>query len=385
MNKIAILDTTNFVDFPIGGQLSSIKNFLKYCYERDHNLDKFILIGITTDKNHKIGCLNTICIDGHNITFIPVAYIGFDENSVKQSLRKLFFKGLIKYIKDIKKIGICKYYIHSIEAFLPVYIWENSKKRVLFSHGNLFSILDFLRFGSKGKFLRYFLKLYIKFCINKSQKIYVLDENTLNQYRKYTKNHKVLKVKNSIDIDEYKLDGNISHKKNINLLFVGRLSKNKGVDGIINSLKILNYDEKDVSLNIVGAGEELNYLENLVKVKNLSKQVKFLGKKMGQDLVNIYNNSDILIMNSITEGTPMVMLEAMASSLAIITTPVGNIPSIVKESYNGKYTDGTSEKIACCIREVIKDIKKYKVNSFNESLKYSYKVVNKEIYEDLVS
>lgn len=384
MKKIAILDTTNFVDFPIGGQLSSIKNFLKYCYEREGNLDKFILIGITIDETHNVGEINKIYINNKEIEFFPVAYVNFDENSVNQSLRKLYIKGLFEYIENIKKVGIDKYYIHSIEAFLPIFLKERKKEKILFSHGNFFAILDFLRFGSNNNIFKYALKTYIIFAIKASNKIYVLDKNTLNQYQKYTNMKKIQIVKNSIDIDLYNICESKKKKgRSINLLFVGRLSKNKGVLGIIESLKYIDYI--DYHLNIVGAGEELNKLEEMVSKNRLTSKVSFLGKKTGIDLINIYNDSDILIMNSCTEGTPMVILEAMASSIPTITTPVGNIPNIIKENYNGEYTDGTPKSIGNSIHKVINNIDYYKKNSYKESLKYSYKEVNKDIYEDLNS
>lgn len=384
MKKIAILDTTNFIDFPIGGQLSSINNFLKYCKEKDGNIDSFILIGVTTNKSHNLGQINNIHIFDTKIKFIPVAYIEFDENSVVQSLRKLYVKGLFKYINNIKKLEIDKYYIHSIEAFLPVFLNEIKKEKILFSHGNFFSILDFLRFGANNNILKFILEGYIKFCIKNSDKIYVLDQSTLNQYSKYLNKDKINIVKNSIDINLYKACKEEKYKKErINLLFVGRLSKNKGVEGIIESLKFLDYMK--LNLKIVGAGEELEALKEIVKKNNFISKVKFVGKKTGDELISIYKNSDILIMNSKTEGTPMVILEAMASSLPVVSTSVGNIPNIIKENYNGAYTDGTPKGIANSIVKVIENIDEYKQNSYKESFKYSYKEVNKYIYEDLTS
>lgn len=382
MKKIAILDTTNYNDFPIGGQLSSIKNFLKYCNYSNLGLEEFVLIGITKDVNHCIGEINKIYIDDVKINFLPVAYIPFDENSVEQSLRKIFLRGIFDNISAIKKQNIDIFYIHTIEAFLPIYIFFRSKKRVLFSHGNFLSILNYLRFGSKIPFFKIAFKGYIKFCLRKSNQIYVLDEFTRNQYSKYTSIENIHLVNNSIDLSLYNNSVYHKYKNEYNLIFVGRLSENKGIDNIIRSL--LYIEKFNVSLKIVGAGEELDYLKRLVNENSkLKENVEFVGKKTGNDLINIYSNSDMLIMNSKTEGTPMVILEAMASGIPIVTTPVGNIPYIVKEGYNGEFTNGNPNDIAKKIEVVISKLNYYKKNSKKESYNYCYKNVNKIIYEYL--
>lgn len=382
MKKIAILDTTNFMDFPIGGQLSSIKNFLKYCHCEKDNNSKFILVGITNDTSHEIGKVNKIKVEDMQVDFLPVAYVNFNENSVGQSLRKIFISGIFKNIKSIKKQKIDIFYIHSIEALLPIVLNFYSKKIVLFSHGNFFAITNFLRFGKKVPFIKQIIQCYIIFSLKYCDEVFVLDDKTKQEYSKYTSSKKIIKVNNSIDLKIYDNDIYKEDKNKYKILYVGRLSENKGIQNIIKSFMYIDNDS--ITLDIVGLGEEHGKLKKIVKENNLHEKVKFLGKKIDEELVSIYKKSDILVMNSVTEGTPMVILEAMASGLAIVTTPVGNIPYIVRQEYNGEYTDGEPKQIASKILKVIENLNMYKKNSKKESLNYSYMNVNKEIYKYLM-
>ena len=60
-----------------------------------------------------------------------------------------------------------------------------------------------------------------------------------------------------------------------------------------------------------------------------------MGWTKGEKLIEVYRLADIFVLPSYMEGLPNVILEAMASRLPIITTPVGNIPDIVKEGQTG--------------------------------------------------
>ena len=61
----------------------------------------------------------------------------------------------------------------------------------------------------------------------------------------------------------------------------------------------------------------------------------FLGWIKGETLLEVYKLADIFVLPSHMEGFPNVILEAMASRLPIITTPVGNISDIVKDGHTG--------------------------------------------------
>lgn len=94
---------------------------------------------------------------------------------------------------------------------------------------------------------------------------------------------------------------------------------------IANELK----DEFDFEIQIVGHGYLKEELENLIQKYDLNEYVKLLGLR--NDISELLNQSHCLLMPSLWEGLPIVILEAGASNLPIIATPVGSIPSLLND------------------------------------------------------
>lgn len=108
-------------------------------------------------------------------------------------------------------------------------------------------------------------------------------------------------------------------KKNIHILNVGSLIKEKGIDTIITAIKILN--NKNVYLDIFGKGydhfqDERKNLLNLCKKYNLQKQIKFHGFK--KNLKKFYKRSDLYINSSHCEGFSSSVVEAMNYNIPVI-------------------------------------------------------------------
>ena len=105
------------------------------------------------------------------------------------------------------------------------------------------------------------------------------------------------------------------------VLFVGRISKMKGIDVLIKAAKI--YEKEDVLTLIVGDGEYREELENLKQELNL-KNVIFLGNKAHNELKDLYGISDVLVLPSRKEALPLVAIEALACGTpAIVTDKTG--------------------------------------------------------------
>ena len=135
----------------------------------------------------------------------------------------------------------------------------------------------------------------------------------------------------------------------MNFLFVGSLEYRKGLKEIILSYKnFIKNSNSCAKLNIVGQFQDPNYeieVMELVKDSIKSDSITFLGKLNRDQISNIYNGSDVLIMNSFAEGLPVVLLESLHNGLAIITTPVGAIPEILGDTVNALFTDNSEDLI----------------------------------------
>ena len=135
-------------------------------------------------------------------------------------------------------------------------------------------------------------------------------------------------------------------KSNFDLIFLGRLAYPKNPERLIEIVKLLKKEKKNISLAIVGDGVERNKLEKLVDNYKLSDNVTFFGFR--NNPFPILKKSKILIMTSIYEGTPMVALEAQALGKPIVATPVDGLKRIVFTNENGFLYDD-NEKLAKCI------------------------------------
>jgi len=144
-------------------------------------------------------------------------------------------------------------------------------------------------------------------------------------------------IPNGVDTKTFKP---IKRKTSSKFLAVGRLIKRKGFDILIRALP------PSSGLTIVGEGPELKYFKNLSK----GKKIRFVGRVEHNKLINYYNDADVFVLPSLSEGMSNAMLEAMACGLPIIMTNVGG-------------------------SEIIKDngiiVKKNSVKDLNKALKFS--------------
>lgn len=377
MYDLILYDTSNFVDFPVGGQLTSIRNFLKYIVDKHSNFGhRLLLVGISTNQE-EIGKICKVNIDDFEFDFLPVLYRNNNLVCVKKSLRLEYLKALVAKRKLIVSRKGTVHYIHTPEAFIEVKLMHPFAKTVIFSHGSFFNMIEGFRFYKNNKLVHWSFNIFLVFLLRKADLIFTLDDVSTKQYLRYTK--KVVRVDNSIVLPKQKNKRSSCHNP-IRLLFVGRLSKVKQIDEIIEATKILN---GQAILTIVGDGEERNYLQKKIEYNDLENFVKLEGAVPPSKIGHYMRNNDILVMNSIFEGKPMTILEAMSYGLPIVTTPVGGISEMTIEHKNAEYTNGKANDISNAILKIVADYDMYENNSFASSEKYDYKLVNKKIFSEI--
>ena len=173
-------------------------------------------------------------------------------------------------------------------------------------------------------------------------------------------------VYNSFDS---KLKAKKDFKRKNYLLYFGRLSKEKGVDVLLNALKSTNE-----SLKIVGSGPYENQLKKLAKEKNLN--VEFLGFKEGDDLISIISETKAVVIPSIWwENMPLNMLEALSLEKPVIASSTGGMPEIIKEGENGLlFKPGSVSEL----REKIKKLNQLDLDKMGKKAKESVKHLNED-------
>lgn len=144
--------------------------------------------------------------------------------------------------------------------------------------------------------------------------------------------NKVKVVPHGVDISRFAPREKKS--KSIRLLFVGGLEERKGVRYLIEALSSVINIHSGVELILVGNGAQEPELKELARKLNLEKHIKFAGYVNGwsNEITNYYNSADIFVFPSLKEGFGMVLMEAMACGLPVISTNTSAIPEVVGDA-----------------------------------------------------
>ena len=117
------------------------------------------------------------------------------------------------------------------------------------------------------------------------------------------------------------------------VIHVGGFTYEKNHTGLIRIIKPVLNDNPALQLWLVGDGPLRHQTEMLVRTEGLSAQVHFLGFR--EDVPDLIASSQVLILPSIIEGLPGVLLEAMASRVPVIAYDVGGVSEIVQNHKTG--------------------------------------------------
>jgi len=136
------------------------------------------------------------------------------------------------------------------------------------------------------------------------------------------------------------------------ILSVGRLSKEKDHLTLIDALSFLPGQQRP-SLLIVGEGPEQKAIMDRVRALGLLDRVIMLGQK--EYIEPFYAIADVVVISSHSEGSPNVLLEALAAGVPVVATAVGGIPEMVTDGEDAILVeDGDAKKMAACIDRVLR-------------------------------
>ena len=279
-------------------------------------------------------------------------FINLDKIKIYSSFIS-FISAVIKSTKNNNS----KYLLISLSPytfFACIILWLLKKKPLVYLRSNGFDEYKII-FGHFGVLI-----YSIMFSITAKLSVLI-------SCRKYILKGKNGYVVNPSQLDsEWKLNQSKPNLERINLLYVGRMRKEKGIFSLINIIQ----NNNDINLTIVG---EENDSSNRLKHEKI-KTIKIVHDQ--KKLIKLYDDNNIFILPSYTEGQPMALMEALSRLRPSIVFK--EIEHVVQNRIGVFISDRNYESLIKTINHIIKNYV-----SIQESMRKNYLPTNKDFIKSV--
>lgn len=290
----------------------------------------------------------------------------------------------LKYYKYAPKVldyvkGYDILHVHGIGFFSDYLCWKRKKHGkpvVINTHGGVFHT----------KKIPIIKKLYFNLCerilLNRADRVIADSRNDFNIFRQIAKNLELLE--NPVDISKFKsIRG--KHDKN-NFLYVGRLSRNKGIDDLIRAFYFVVKEKPEARLFIVGEDWEgiQKELEELVGEKGIGGRVVFTGRISDKELRSYMGKAMFSVSASHYEGFGVSIIEAMAAGMVPLINNIDSFRNFVEHGKTGFLLDYSKPELAAKIilnvaGKSMKELEALSANASAFAEKYSAENTAKKI------
>ncbi|MBZ2166565.1 glycosyltransferase family 4 protein [Methanobacterium spitsbergense] len=211
---------------------------------------------------------------------------------------------------------------------------------------------------------------------------------TQKDLREIKKSEKSIVIPNGIDFNHIQ---SIKPSEEISdIIFAGRLIKEKNVDILIKSIQIVKQKIPNVRCMIVGDGPERSKLEELSFNLKIQDNIEFMGfTENYNDLIGYMKSSSVFVLPSIREGFGIVVIEANACGLPVVVVnhKMNAAVDLVQDGINGFKADALPEDIADKIIKSIENKEKMESKCIDNSEEYDWnKIVDalEKVYMEIL-
>ncbi|MDE5075685.1 MAG: glycosyltransferase [Trichodesmium sp. St5_bin2_1] len=278
--------------------------------------------------------------------------------------RDVYDSALTTFAQEIKSLNIDVMYINTLENFFMVDVAQMLNIPSVWNvHESQPWQTYFNRFGTE-------IAVRALECFRYPYRIIFVSDATRNKYLPLNSHHNFTVIHNGLDLDllkkasakwsrqEARLALGVK-KDEIVILLLGTVCERKGQHDLIRALSFMPEEERQkIKCFLVGDRPNLYSLKLHELVKNLPEEVQQRVEIVGEtsETAKYYQAADIFVCTSRIESFPRVILEAMAYSLPIVTTPVFGIVEQVKPNINGLfYTCDNPEELANVLMSLLTD------------------------------
>jgi glycosyltransferase involved in cell wall biosynthesis len=187
-------------------------------------------------------------------------------------------------------------------------------------------------YGKKSRLTKY----YSRKVMGLADTVIAVSEEWRIRLMELVHGDKIITFRNCINVDATPPSEPIRRKNGVRGLFLGSIGSRKGAFDLLHAMGSL----KNTSLQLWIAGYEerkgdMKRARDQIEEMQLEGLCELVGTVQGSKKTELLRKSSLFVLPSYDEGLPIAVLEAMGAGLAIVSTPVGGIPEVVKDGYNG--------------------------------------------------
>ena len=295
----------------------------------------------------------------------------------KQSKSKIinllrFFKANNKALKRLCKPDII--HVHILTRLGIIARWQK------LVHGIPYIITEhWSRYLPGNDFSGFFRKWATKIVVKHASVVTTVTENLAKAMQSHgLKNPNYMVLPNVVDTNLFQIKPHENATPKIIHISCFE-DKSKNISGLLESLKILR--DKGIAYQAVLVGDGMDYeaMKQKATFLHLNDNVTFTGMLQGQELVDVLASGDFLVLSSNYENMPVVILEAFACGLPVVSTNVGGISEIVNENNGLLVPPHDAEKLANAMQKMLESYQNYDANTLRDSIikKFSNEAVGK--------
>jgi glycosyltransferase involved in cell wall biosynthesis len=350
--KILHITPSYFPAVEFGGPVQSVHLLNKSLVEEGLKVDVYTTnAGVEDEESIPLKTWQEL--DGVRIKYFP--YVGYIHYNFSISL----LKNLLRNVKNYDLVHITAVWNFPVIAAV-IACRRNNIPYIISPRGTIYPETIALK---SGVIKKVYLKLFGNYCLNNASAVHYTSYDEQQKVSHYLK----IKSPSKIISNGISLSGNINNdnqkdiillfNRNRYILFIGRITKKKGLDILIEAFALINKKYPDIKLIIAGPDNENYKKELLQKIYKLgvARSILFPGMLEGNVKEEAYKNSLMFVLPSYSENFGMTVAEAMNSRTPVIISDKVGIYPLVQQYNAGVIIQPVVEQLVSSIELLIND------------------------------
>ena len=300
-----------------------------------------------------------------------------------EAAHTIIIPGLLRSLAALSRGTLI--HLHVSLAYVPEMVWINKRLRDIpyIAHVHL----DVLPSGRAGMLLEPYKKLVLRRVLHDAALVVVPTEDYVDligaRYGIPKKSIRVVPNATDHKITGHRPSAPSETGRGPRVLLVGRLAAQKNIPLALSAIACYTERfDKRIKLEIVGDGEDRQKIGSEIGRLGLNDIVTLRGTLKGGELESAYASSNLLLMTSLNEALPLVLIEAMTKGLPLVSVDIPGVRNVLENGVNGLLAEPTPEALAISLHQLLSDRQLYEsvtANNLKKAEKFSWRSVATEV------